>query len=188
MLFLAYKIHYQRVNCTHEAIRVHQLHSQTCMLASRRLWLHQDARRGRWCSPPRVARMRLARRGSRADSSESQLFSSRFCEALQSVYCHLNQSSPRPLVVVANSLKQLVAIWQLVKYAFGMPALFDSLRQAIHESEQSRYQIAKGSGIAASQLARLANGQRGLSVESAERLADYLGLQITIKPKPTKGH
>jgi hypothetical protein len=34
-----------------------------------------------------------------------------------------------------------------------------------------------------SQLSRLLSGQCGMSVDTIERLADYLGLQITIEPK-----
>jgi plasmid maintenance system antidote protein VapI len=32
-------------------------------------------------------------------------------------------------------------------------------------------------------LSRLLSGKRGLSTDTIERLADYLGLRITIKPK-----
>jgi transcriptional regulator with XRE-family HTH domain len=43
--------------------------------------------------------------------------------------------------------------------------------------------------VARSQLSRLLSGESGLSVDTIERLADYLGLQITIEPKgkTTKG-
>ncbi len=64
-----------------------------------------------------------------------------------------------------------------------MAKLLDTLRQAIEDSDESRYRIAHGSGVNASQLARLVSGERGLSIESAERLADYLGLEIIVRPK-----
>lgn len=57
------------------------------------------------------------------------------------------------------------------------------MRKAIEASGQTRYRIAKESGVSAGQLSRLVNGERGLSVESVEKLADYLGLRITIEPK-----
>lgn len=43
--------------------------------------------------------------------------------------------------------------------------------------------------MARSQLSRLLSGERGMSADTIERLADYLGLQITIEPKgkTTKG-
>lgn len=64
-----------------------------------------------------------------------------------------------------------------------MAKMLDTLRRAVEDSDESRYRIAHGSGVAASQLTRLVSGERGLSIESAERLADYLGLEIIIRPK-----
>lgn len=64
-----------------------------------------------------------------------------------------------------------------------MARMLDTLRRAVEKSDESRYRIANGSGVAASQLSRLISGERGLSIESAERLADYLGLEIIIRPK-----
>lgn len=64
-----------------------------------------------------------------------------------------------------------------------MATVLDALRRAVENSNESRYRIAKGSGINASQLARLVSGERGLRIETAERLADYLGLQLVLKQK-----
>jgi plasmid maintenance system antidote protein VapI len=43
--------------------------------------------------------------------------------------------------------------------------------------------------VARSQLSRLLSGESGMTVDTIERLADYLGLRITIEPKDktTKG-
>jgi plasmid maintenance system antidote protein VapI len=59
----------------------------------------------------------------------------------------------------------------------------------VRASEQTPYAIAKGAKVARSQLSRLMSGERGLNTATIERLADYLGLQITIEPKSktTKG-
>jgi transcriptional regulator with XRE-family HTH domain len=64
-----------------------------------------------------------------------------------------------------------------------MAGLMSTIRKAIETSGHTRYRIAKETGIAASQLSRLVNGETGLSVESIERLADYLGLEIVVRPK-----
>ena len=64
-----------------------------------------------------------------------------------------------------------------------MAELLKAIREAIKASGQTCYRISKGAKIAPSQLSRLLTGERGLSVESLERLADYLGLEITIRPK-----
>ncbi len=68
-------------------------------------------------------------------------------------------------------------------YTPRMSRLIEAMRKAIEASGQTRYRIAKESGVSAGQLSRLVNGERGLSVESVEKLADYLGLRITIEPK-----
>ncbi len=67
-----------------------------------------------------------------------------------------------------------------------MTNVLDSLRRAIEASVETPYAIAKGSGVNKSQLSRLLSGERGLSIESAERLADYLGLEIILRPKRRK--
>lgn len=64
-----------------------------------------------------------------------------------------------------------------------MARLVDAIRRAVEASGKTRYRIAKESGVSAGQLSRLVNGERGMTVETIERLADYLGLQITIEPK-----
>lgn len=50
-------------------------------------------------------------------------------------------------------------------------------------SDQTPYAIAKGAKVARSQLSRLLSGERGLNADSIEQLADYLGLEIIIRPK-----
>ena len=70
-----------------------------------------------------------------------------------------------------------------------MGQLTESIAAAIRASDQTPYAIAKGAGVARSQLSRLLSGERGMSTETIERLADYLDLQIIIrrKVKKTKG-
>ena len=64
-----------------------------------------------------------------------------------------------------------------------MSNVLDEIRQAINESDHSRYAISKMTEIDQSQLSKLMAGKRGLSIESLERLADYLELEIVIRPK-----
>jgi len=51
----------------------------------------------------------------------------------------------------------------------------------------SRYRISKESGVAASQLSRLVNGERGLSIEAMERVAEVLGFEIVLRRKRSGG-
>ena len=62
--------------------------------------------------------------------------------------------------------------------------LSDSVRQAINESGESRYAIAKATGIDESALAKFYNGQRGITTDTLDRLAEYLGLRIVMGRKP----
>lgn len=64
-----------------------------------------------------------------------------------------------------------------------MAELLEVIRTAIRTSGQTRYRIAKATGVAQSQLSRLMSGEAGLSVQNVERLAEYLGLEIVIRPK-----
>jgi transcriptional regulator with XRE-family HTH domain len=70
-----------------------------------------------------------------------------------------------------------------------MGQLTKAIAAAVRASDQTPYAIAKGAGVARSQLSRLLSGERGLNSETIERLAHYLGLRITIVPKAktTKG-
>ncbi len=65
----------------------------------------------------------------------------------------------------------------------GMTRILDAICEAIEASDKTRYRIAKDTGISQAHLSRLMSGERGLSIESAEKLADYLGLEIIIRPK-----
>ncbi len=64
-----------------------------------------------------------------------------------------------------------------------MARLLDELRDAIEASGKTRYRIAQESGVAESILSRLMSGERGLSIDALETLADYLGVEITMRPK-----
>jgi transcriptional regulator with XRE-family HTH domain len=64
--------------------------------------------------------------------------------------------------------------------------LSEQLRQVIDESGQSRYEIAKETGIDESALAKFYNGQRGLSMEGLNALGEFLELKITLGRKPSK--
>lgn len=72
---------------------------------------------------------------------------------------------------------------QRVGYTLGMGQLTKAIAAAVKASDQTPYAIAKGAGVARSQLSRLLSGERGMTTDTIERLADYLGLRITIEPK-----
>jgi transcriptional regulator with XRE-family HTH domain len=63
-----------------------------------------------------------------------------------------------------------------------MGQLLDAIREAIKASGKTRYRIAQESGVAESVLSRLMSGERGLSADALERLADNLGLDL-VRPR-----
>lgn len=65
--------------------------------------------------------------------------------------------------------------------------LSDQVKQAIDDSGESRYAIAKATGIDESALAKFYNGQRGITTDTLDRLGAYLGLRIVTDRKEKKG-
>ena len=64
-----------------------------------------------------------------------------------------------------------------------MARLLDEIRKAIRQSDQTQYRIAEETEISRAALSRLMSGERGLSVETVEKLANYLGLEIICRPR-----
>ena len=61
--------------------------------------------------------------------------------------------------------------------------LSDQIRQAIETYGQTRYRIAKETGISQPTLSRFMDGSRGLPMKTLDRLAEYLGLEIVVRKK-----
>lgn len=66
------------------------------------------------------------------------------------------------------------------------PRASDQLRDIIRDCELSRYEISKRTGIDQSALTRFMSGERGLSMEALDTLAEYLELDI-ISRRRSKG-
>jgi len=64
-----------------------------------------------------------------------------------------------------------------------MSIILDEIRRAIKVSDKTRYRLSKETSIPQSQLSRLMTGEKGLSFEALERLAEALGLEIIIQQK-----
>lgn len=70
--------------------------------------------------------------------------------------------------------------------------LSDTLREAILSSKKSRYAIAVGSGVDHAVLRRFVTRERDIKLDTADRLAEFLGLELTRRrsggaAKPAKG-
>lgn len=64
-----------------------------------------------------------------------------------------------------------------------MSRTLDELRKLVRRADVSRYAISKATGIDQGVLSKFVHGTRNLSVDSAERLADYFGFKVTLQPK-----
>jgi plasmid maintenance system antidote protein VapI len=62
--------------------------------------------------------------------------------------------------------------------------MIEQLKEAIAECGISRYGLSQASGVEQSALSRFMSGERGLSLESAARLASVLNLEL--RPKSHK--
>lgn len=62
--------------------------------------------------------------------------------------------------------------------------LTDQIRQAVEDCEKSRYQIAKETGVDKAALSRFVHGERGLSVENLDLVAECIGLRVVLQDKP----
>ena len=57
-------------------------------------------------------------------------------------------------------------------------SIVDQLRRALRNSGQTEYAIAKGSGVSQSIVNRFVSGERGISLETAAKIAAYLKLNL----------
>ena len=59
--------------------------------------------------------------------------------------------------------------------------LSEQLRRIIETSSYSRYRIAQETGVDAAVLCHFVAGRRGMSMESLDALADFLGLELVTR-------
>ena len=68
--------------------------------------------------------------------------------------------------------------------------LSDQIRRAVDDCGRTRYRISKETAIDQSTLSRFMSGERGLPMNTLDKLADYLDLNITVgkgrKPRKSR--
>jgi len=57
-------------------------------------------------------------------------------------------------------------------------SLPEQLREAISATGQTTYRVAKESGVSFPVVYRFLKGERGITLDTAGKLADYLGLEL----------
>ena len=60
-------------------------------------------------------------------------------------------------------------------------AIVEQIREALQNSGRSLRELARTLDVNHSQLSRFARGERGLALETLDKLADVLGIEITKK-------
>lgn len=68
----------------------------------------------------------------------------------------------------------------------AMKSISDALRDAIRHSGESRFAIAKATGVAESILSRFMHGS-SMRTETVDRLAGHLGLELRSTASSRKG-
>jgi hypothetical protein len=63
----------------------------------------------------------------------------------------------------------------------------DQLRHAVRKSELTRYAISTRTGIDQGTLCRFVRGERGVSLDSVDKLMECLGLEIRPRRKMKDG-
>jgi cyanate lyase len=61
--------------------------------------------------------------------------------------------------------------------------LIDQIRQAVENSDLTRYAISKKTGIHQASLSRFVYGERGLSDDALNSLGELLNLEIVVRNK-----
>ena len=64
--------------------------------------------------------------------------------------------------------------------------LEEHLKTAIAKSGLSVYRLAKDSGVSQPVLCRFVNGQRGITLATASKLVEALGLELVVKKRKSK--
>lgn len=62
--------------------------------------------------------------------------------------------------------------------------LTEQLREAVRQSDKSRYRISIETGIPQSVLSRFVHGQSGLGVENIDLLCECIGARLVVDAKP----
>ncbi len=64
--------------------------------------------------------------------------------------------------------------------------LVNAIIKAVDQSDLTRYEIAKRSGVDESVLSKIVRGERGISPGNLDKLCACLGLEIIVQPREQK--
>ncbi len=82
-------------------------------------------------------------------------------------------------------IESVVAQSEILGYTLHMATVTQTLRKALEQCGESRYAVGKATGIPASTLSRFAAAGKPLRGENIDKLAAYLGMELTHKTGKT---
>ena len=62
----------------------------------------------------------------------------------------------------------------------------EALKAAIEDSGMTRYAISKATGVAQPSLSRFVRGERSLSLDAVDALAEFLDLELAPRSRPRR--
>jgi transcriptional regulator with XRE-family HTH domain len=68
----------------------------------------------------------------------------------------------------------------------GHKRLSDRIREAVDASGLSRYAICKAIGLNQGAMSRFMSGKSGMSLDSLDRIAEFIGIEVVVKPKASE--
>ena len=95
------------------------------------------------------------------------------------------QATPSELLEITLDIAPSSGIIELF-FTEILTMILEVIAQAIEKSKVSRYRIAQDCEIDQTVLYRIVNGVGGCSIETADKLCDYLGLELKAKAKAKK--
>ena len=94
------------------------------------------------------------------------------------------------MIIILDKTVGIIDNYGMAKKTTTRKKLSDQVRLAIDTRGESRYRIAKETGISEPTISRFMSGERGLPMKTLDRLAAFLRLRITMdgpRAKKRKG-
>lgn len=82
-----------------------------------------------------------------------------------------------------STLENQLDLWTSIGENILVSEILDAMRRALQNSDKTRYRVSQETGIDQGHLSRFLSGEKGLSFDAMELLADALGLEIVIRQK-----
>jgi hypothetical protein len=108
----------------------------------------------------------------------------------ESLSCQVGELGTEGATAGQESRERISGLYLHNRYVQGtfefMSRILNEIRKAIEASDKTRYRLSQETSIPQSQLSRFMTGEKGLSFDAMERLAEALGVEIIIRPRKVR--